>query len=100
TSDVITAVGFASDTGAPVEPGAHPDGRVKPGLYTAGWLRRGPRGTIPDQRADARDLALIVAADLQSGAVTASAPGLPSIDGETDFDGWRRIDLRERLTAA
>src|SRR5690606_30491089 len=40
------------------------------------------------------------AADLQSGAVTVSAAGLPPIAGETDFDGWRRIDLRERLTAA
>ncbi|WP_024356095.1 cytochrome P450 [Leucobacter chironomi] len=98
--DVITAIGFAADENSPLEPGAHPDGRVEPGLYAAGWLRRGPRGTIPDQRADARDLARIIAADLQSGAVTVSAAGLPPIAGETDFDGWRRIDLRERLTAA
>src|SRR5690606_32999074 len=62
--DVITAIGFAADDGSPLEPGAHPDGRVEPGLYAAGWLRRGPRGTIPDQRADARDLARIIAADL------------------------------------
>ncbi|WP_075201035.1 cytochrome P450 [Leucobacter celer] len=99
-ADVITAIGFAADEGTPVEPGSHPDGRVSPGLYTAGWLRRGPRGTIPDQRADARDLARIISADLQSGAVAVTAPGLPEVAGETDFDGWRRIDLRERLTAA
>lgn len=99
-SDVVTAIGFTADEGSPVEPGSHPDGRVSPGLYTAGWLRRGPRGTIPDQRADARELARIVAADLQSGAVAVGAPGLPGVEGETDFDGWRRIDMRERLTAA
>ncbi|MFV0433478.1 MAG: cytochrome P450 [Leucobacter sp.] len=107
--DIITAVGFAADAGSPVVPGEHPDGRVEPGLYTAGWLRRGPRGTIPDQRADARDLARTVAADLQSGAVpagasdaagTSAARGLEAIEGTVDFDGWRRIDLRERLSAA
>ncbi len=99
-TDVITAIGFSADEGTPVEPGSHTDGRIRPGLYTAGWLRRGPRGTIPDQRADARDLARIISADLQSGAVTVAASGLPELEDEIDFDGWRRIDLRERLTAA
>ncbi|WP_245907416.1 flavodoxin domain-containing protein [Leucobacter massiliensis] len=113
--DVITAVGFTADAGSPVEPAAHPDGRVRAGLYTAGWLRRGPRGTIPDQRADARELARLIAADVHAGAVGtrvtgsaasgeggsgAAVTGLPPIDGETGFEGWRRIDLRERLTAA
>ncbi|QCR20229.1 monooxygenase [Agrococcus sp. SGAir0287] len=51
---VVTAIGFAAGADRLVEPGAHPDGRVEPGLYVAGWLRRGPRGTIPDQRADAK----------------------------------------------
>lgn len=101
--DVITAVGFAADPDAPAVPGAHPDGRVEPGLYTAGWLRRGPRGTIPDQRTDARNLAQTISEDLISGAVTISAKGLEAAsvtNGAVDFDGWRRIDLRERLTAA
>ncbi|GAA2181310.1 hypothetical protein GCM10009847_22630 [Leucobacter tardus] len=100
--DVITAIGFAGDVDAAreLQPGAHPDGRIAAGLYTAGWLRRGPRGTIPDQRTDARELAQKVVADLRSGAVTTTAPGLPALETEIDFEGWRRIDLRERLTAA
>ncbi|WP_125098627.1 cytochrome P450 [Leucobacter chromiireducens] len=107
--DVITAIGFEASEDTPVAAGAHPDGRVEPGLYTAGWLRRGPRGTIPDQRADARDLALTVAADLAAGAITvrgdrategAAASLARARAAGTDFDGWRRIDVRERLTAA
>ncbi|MBL3699192.1 cytochrome P450 [Leucobacter luti] len=105
--DVITAIGFEGTEDTPLEPGAHPDGRVEPGLYTAGWLRRGPRGTIPDQRTDARDLALTVAADLASGAIAVEEDGAAAAKllarvraAGTDFDGWRRIDLRERLTAA
>ncbi|KHL00090.1 cytochrome P450 monooxygenase [Microbacterium mangrovi] len=97
--DVITAVGFAAAPGTLVEPGTTDDGRIEPGLYTAGWLRRGPRGTIPDQRVDARALARTITDDVASGAVGATAEGLADLPGETDFDGWRRIDLRERLGA-
>lgn len=105
--DVITAVGFAQNADSPVEAAAHPDGRVEAGLYVAGWLRRGPRGTIPDQRADARGLAQLIADDVRSGniKVDAAAPAqavgkLVTQSAIVDFDGWRRIDLRERLAAA
>lgn len=98
--DVITAVGFTADFDSPLEPGAHPGGRVEPGLYVAGWLRRGPRGTIPDQRVDARGLAQTIADDVRSGAIEVSRPGLAPTADVVDFDGWRRIDLRERLAAA
>lgn len=105
--DVITAVGFARNVDSPVEVAAHPDGRVEAGLYVAGWLRRGPRGTIPDQRADARGLAQLIADDVRSGnikidtAAPAGAVGqLVTHSAIVDFDGWRRIDLRERLAAA
>ncbi len=97
---VVTAVGFAADAGALAEPGAHADGRVEAGLYTAGWLRRGPRGTIPDQRTDARELARTIADDIETGAITLGAAGLPQRDGEVAFDGWRRIDILEQLGAA
>lgn len=103
---VITAVGFAAGDDTPLVPGAHPDGRVEPGLYVAGWLRRGPRGTIPDQRSDARALAGLIADDIASGVVALGAPGVEALrSGDllahaVDFDGWRRIDLRETLGAA
>ncbi|MGP3535566.1 cytochrome P450 [Microbacterium sp. RD1] len=103
TEAVITAVGFTADDSCLVEPAAHPDGRVEPGLYVAGWLRRGPRGTIPDQRTDARSLARALADDVAAGSVGWSAPGiaaLAGIDAAVDFEGWRRIDVRETLGAA
>jgi cytochrome P450/flavodoxin len=95
---VVTAIGFDVDAHTPAVAEASADGRVGPGLYVAGWLRRGGRGTIPDQRADARALAATIADDL--AAVTTARPGLPVSDGEVGFDGWRRIDLREQLGAA
>ena len=98
--DVITAVGFTENADSPVRAAVHTDGSVEPGLYVAGWLRRGPRGTIPDQRADARGLAQTIADDVRAGAVEVSREGLAAHDDAIDFDGWRRIDLRERLGAA
>lgn len=97
---VITAVGFTADERTPVEPGRFDDGRVEPGLYVAGWLRRGPRGTIPDQRADARALAGLIQDDLAAGAITLGAAGIDPPRQAIDFEGWRRIDLRETLGAA
>jgi cytochrome P450/NADPH-dependent glutamate synthase beta subunit-like oxidoreductase/flavodoxin len=97
---VVSAIGFAAGEGALVEAGAHPDGRVEPGLYVAGWLRRGPRGTIPDQRADAKGLAGLVLDDLAAGAVAIGRPGVETFEGSIDFDGWRRIDAAETAAAA
>lgn len=104
---VITAIGFVADPDSaatlPVKPGEYPGGRVEAGLYVAGWLRRGARGTIPDQREDSKQLARQILEDLSAkvepldGTRSArfSAPA-----HAVDFTGWRRIDLRERIGAA
>src|SRR5699024_12515293 len=47
---IITAIGFQSGKGqqlVDVDAQADATGRIEPGLYVAGWLRRGPVGTIP-----------------------------------------------------
>jgi len=111
--DVITAIGFRADAARamPVEPGQTASGRVEPGLYVAGWLRRGPRGTIPDQREDARQLARLIAEEIDdiarerlaagtSGAGAGVAIGVERPTSSVDFAGWRRIDLHERAAAA
>lgn len=100
---IVTAVGFRAGDGSFVAPGEHPTGRAEPALYVAGWLRRGPRGTIPDQRADARALARQLAEDVASGDVTTTRPGvvaLGELPGAIDHDGWRRIDRHETEHAA
>ena len=102
---VVTATGFAATPGQvaaiPVVTAAHPDGRADDGLYVAGWLRRGPRGTIPDQREDARQLARRLAEELEPRLRATAAPdGFTPPAHAVDFTGWRRIDLLERLGAA
>lgn len=122
TASVITAVGFTEGPDALLPQSAldarcRDTGRVGDGLYAAGWLRRGPRGTIASQRTDARELAQLIAADLTGSAVpgeagtgsaneggTPSRPGMaavrPYLGRATDFDGWLRIDAAERERAA
>ena len=97
---VVTAIGFAGSAPSPMTPEAQESGRIEDGLYAAGWLRRGPRGTIPDQRADARALAALIAEDIASGSVGVGRDGLPASGTAVDFDGWRRIDVAEVRGAA
>jgi ferredoxin--NADP+ reductase len=49
-------------------------GRLADGVYCVGWLRRGPVGTIPANRADARLVADAIIADYEF----ASRPAIPS----------------------
>lgn len=104
---VVTAIGFVEDADAaavvPVRPGEYPSGRVEDGLYVAGWLRRGPRGTIPEQREDSRQLARLIAEDFLAAGVRSARAGaavFAAPEYSVDFAAWRRIDLRERMDAA
>jgi ferredoxin/flavodoxin---NADP+ reductase len=58
---VLTAIGFAEAESAAIKLGAHIDsssdlerGYLADGLYCVGWMRRGPKGTIPANRSDAK----------------------------------------------
>jgi ferredoxin--NADP+ reductase len=80
-------------------------GEPVPGLYVAGWIKRGPTGVIGTNKACAVEsvtsmladpLAIISAADADPGAIDAL---LAERDVQVvDADGWRRIDAAE-LTA-
>ncbi len=130
---VITAIGFragADELIAAVDgvtASTRETGRIAPGLYLAGWARRGPRGTIPSQRSDARELAEVIAEDLDvlarrdaargesasvdtdgstdstGAAITPGATGLvglrPYLGRSTDYTGWQRLDALERESA-
>ena len=56
------------ETGAPVV--------LAPGLFAAGWFRRGPRGTIPEARTEGQ---MVAAAILDSGALAGHKPGLAAL---------------------
>ena len=101
---VITAIGFAEREGQVLSRSGlggetvNESGRLAPGLYCTGWFRRGPQGTIPQNRVDARKVAEAVAEDWAGR--TSSKPGfagLPASVNEqaTDYAGWKRIETVE-----
>ena len=105
TTSVITAIGFHGDQTVQllqVSDDARTTGRVAKGLYAAGWLRRGPVGTIPSQRTDARELAEVIAADLADLGAKQVA-GMPALRNHlarsTTWDGWLMIDAYEKTNA-
>jgi ferredoxin--NADP+ reductase len=83
----------------------HPDtGDAIPGLYTAGWIKRGPSGIIGTNKKCANDTVAMLAQDLQAGLLP--APALADDDiaqlvaqrtpDHVDFAGWGRIDQHEQ----
>lgn len=94
---LITAIGFQAAPGALAVTEAE-DGAVAPGIYAVGWVRRGPRGTIPENRADAQAVAARIAADLTGRAE--ARPGRAALarlcPQAIPYDGWQRIDAAER----
>jgi len=99
----LTAIGFEAQAGLPRDAliAAADDvaaGRLAPGLYATGWFRRGPRGTIPESRADAQALAAVILADLAQGGTAGAKPGRAALAGRpglVDYAGWKRIDTAE-----
>lgn len=107
---LITAIGFTQHDpdlpGAPEAPRPDDQGRLAPGLYCTGWLRRGPRGTIPENRQDARAVAATIAADLVADRAERplGRPGFAALPAAaiaraTDFSGWKRIQAVEAAEA-
>ena len=83
---------------------AHEGGRVlgEPGLYCAGWAKRGPAGIIGTNVADARETVAAVVADLADRAATAAAvdPALLAEGGVTTWADWRALDAAEVAAGA
>jgi ferredoxin--NADP+ reductase len=96
---LVTAIGFAHDV-----PKWAGDATAS-GVWRVGWLRRGPRGTIPDNRREAKDVSDAVVAALTSTERQGRRPGLAHLQimlddrAVVDFDGWLRIDQAERALA-
>lgn len=111
-TSVITAIGFEADqhslfcAGAPLVGSEEPSGRIQPGLYRVGWFRRGPRGTIPDNRSDAVHVATEIISDIDDGAIGSavgwSVPLLPAAvaNEAISYSQWLKIDRCERERAA
>lgn len=85
------------------------DGTVLPGLYTNGWIKRGPVGLIGATKSDALETVTSLLEDLTQGRV----PTAPQRDGDailrlldergvqyTTWDGWMALDAHEQALGA
>jgi len=109
---IISAIGYGTagfgDLPAPDAAGrlSNQDGLIAPGLYTAGWAKRGPSGTIPTNRSEAKAVADKLLADFAEDAAPAK-PGSAAMDAwlqakalrTVDFTAWKRIEAAEIAAA-
>ncbi|CAB4934096.1 unannotated protein [freshwater metagenome] len=117
---VLRSVGYrgAGLEGLPFDDAAgtilNDDGRVLsepgraplPGVYTAGWIKRGPSGVIGTNKKCAHETVDHLLEDLEAGVLAQPPAGAQELDalldarGATriDFPAWERIDEHETTT--
>ena len=93
----LPGVAFNDETGTVV----HNDGRIEPGLYAAGWIKRGPSGIIGTNKKDAVATVESLLADAQAGLLPHGAGAIDALIAERGLEvvsiqGWRAIDKAER----
>jgi ferredoxin--NADP+ reductase len=111
---VISAIGFDVNAPGHWHYAQHLDftpseatGRIEPGLYRVGWLKRGPHGAIPANRADANEVAKELLEHARTGEleVTGDKPGYEGLPeaaraAAVSFADWQHIDRAEVAAAA
>ena len=105
---VFRSVGYRGVAlpGVPFDEGSgtipNEDGRVEPGLYAAGWIKRGPSGVIGTNKKDATETVELLLDDARTGRLPQRGGGtLEDLLGERGADavmyaGWQAIDEAER----
>jgi ferredoxin/flavodoxin---NADP+ reductase len=97
----LPGVPFDSATGTIPNEG----GRVEPGVYCAGWIKRGPTGVIGTNKKDATETVEHLLEDAEAGRLEskpdASAAAVDALLAErgvqvVEYDGWMAIDAMER----
>jgi ferredoxin--NADP+ reductase len=80
-----------------------PAGAPLPGVYVAGWIKRGPTGVIGTNKKDATETVDLLLEDARAGriparATTAAVDGLLAERGVevVTYGGWEAIDADER----
>ena len=77
-------------------------GRVEPGLYVAGWIKRGPSGVIGTNKKDAAETIALLLEDARAGKLPPRGEGrLEDVLAERGVEpvvyaGWEAIDAAER----
>ncbi|WP_232675990.1 FAD-dependent oxidoreductase [Nocardioides sp. R-C-SC26] len=82
-------------------------GRVEPGVYVAGWIKRGPSGFIGTNKSCSEETVASLLDDLDSGIAepVGTADSIAAVvagraPGMVDLAGWRAIDAEERRRGA
>jgi ferredoxin--NADP+ reductase len=79
-------------------------GAPLPGVYCAGWIKRGPTGVIGTNKKDATETVDLLLEDARAGRLPERPAAEPSIDAllaergveVVTHEGWERIDAVER----
>jgi ferredoxin--NADP+ reductase len=71
-------------------------GRVEPGLYVAGWIKRGATGFLGTNKTCSQETIDRLLDDLESGLLAEPTTVVPPFDYELDHGGWLAIDRAER----
>lgn len=73
-------------------------GPVRPGLYTVGWVKRGPSGVIGSNKVCADETVGALLADFAAGHLrrTSEVDVADELSGVVDKAAWRAIDTHER----
>ena len=107
-SDAVGGVPFDAERAVIPNDGGHvldEDGTIIPGLYTTGWVKRGPVGLIGNTKGDAKETTEMLLADWKNGTLTPAAK--PEEDAVIQFltnkniayttwGGWHKLDAAER----
>jgi ferredoxin/flavodoxin---NADP+ reductase len=75
-----------------------------PGLYCAGWIKRGPSGVIGTNKKDATETAELLLEDARAGLLSRADGAADTLEGVLEargveavlYAGWEAIDAVER----
>ncbi|MCL2584571.1 MAG: FAD-dependent oxidoreductase [Streptosporangiales bacterium] len=71
-------------------------GRVEPGVYVTGWIKRGPTGFLGTNKSCAKETVGRLLDDLGDGVLSEPTTTLERRDGEISGRQWRAIDAAAR----
>ena len=71
-------------------------GRVEPGLYVGGWIKRGPTGFLGTNKSCSKETVERLLDDLDAGLLAPPTTRVERFDHEVDHAGWLAIDRAER----
>ncbi|MFJ9123841.1 FAD-dependent oxidoreductase [Streptomyces sp. NPDC102340] len=74
----------------------HEGGRVEPGVYVAGWVKRGPTGFIGTNKTCAHETVESLLDDFAAGRLPQPEPGTTAAPDALGLEAWQAIDRAER----